>query len=63
MDPFAKLAEIAEKNRISFEELSAYVIDEINSSNNLAKDVKKATALSKDDYNPDFKKEKTNEPK
>lgn len=60
MNPFSKLAEIAEKNRISFEELSAYVIDEINSSNSLASDVKKATELSKENPDSDFKKEKTN---
>lgn len=61
MNPFFKLAQIAEENRISFEELSAYVIDEINSNNNLANDAKKATELSKESLDSsDSKINKTN---
>ena len=47
MDSFGKLAGIAEKNRVSFEDLCAYVIEELKSSNSLASDAKKATELSK----------------
>lgn len=46
MDSFAKLVEISEKNRVSFEELCSYVIEEIKSSNSLAEDAKKATSLA-----------------
>ena len=46
MDSFGKLADIAVKNRVSFEDLCAYVIDELKSSNSLATDAKQATALS-----------------
>ena len=46
MDSFSKLADIAVKNRVSFEELCGYVIDELKSSNTLADDAKQASALS-----------------
>jgi hypothetical protein len=46
MNSFSKLAEISEKNRVSFEELCAYVIAEIKSSNTIAADAKKATAIA-----------------
>jgi hypothetical protein len=46
MDSFAKISEIAEKNKVSFEELCAYVIDEINSNQSLATEAKKANILS-----------------
>lgn len=55
MDSFSKLIEIAAKNRVSFEELCAYVIDELKSSNTIADDAKQATAASSAD--------KTNEEK
>lgn len=46
MDSFGKLARIAAKNRVPFEDLCAYVIDEIKSNNSLVADAKKATASS-----------------
>jgi hypothetical protein len=46
---FARLAEISEKNRVSFQDLCAYVIEELEADNRLAADAKKATALSKKD--------------
>lgn len=55
MDSFAKLSEIAEKNKVSFEELCSYVIDEINANQALAKEAKNAYNLS------DNNKEKNNE--
>ncbi len=55
MESFSKLADISVKNRVSFEELCAYVIDELNSVNSIAADAKQASALSssekKDDKN------------
>jgi len=46
MNSFAKLAEIATKNRVSFEELCAYVIEELKSNDSLAEDAKQGRALS-----------------
>lgn len=46
MDSFSKLAEISEKNRVSFEELCAYVIDELKSNSSLEADAKQGSALS-----------------
>lgn len=47
MDAFAKLKAIADKSKVSFEELCGHVIDELKSNNDLQKDVKMATAFSK----------------
>lgn len=47
MDSFSKIEEIAEKSNVPFEDLCAYVIDEIKSSASLESDAKSATALSK----------------
>jgi hypothetical protein len=47
MNSFAKLVEISEKNRVPFEDLCEYVIEELRSTNMIANDAKKATALSK----------------
>lgn len=55
MESFAKLAQIAEKNRVSFEELCAYVVDEINSDISLEKDVKQAHSIAQDNKNEDNK--------
>ncbi len=49
MDSFAKLSDIAVKNRVPFEDLCAYVIEELKSNNSLASDAKQATALAKSD--------------
>lgn len=46
MDSFSKLAEISEKNRVSFEELCSYVIDELKSNATLLDDANQAKALS-----------------
>ena len=46
MDAFAKLVEISQKSKISFDELCVYVIEELNSANSLASDAKQASALS-----------------
>lgn len=43
MDSFQKIADIAIKRRVPFEDLCSYVIDEINSSDSLSKDAKQAT--------------------
>jgi hypothetical protein len=51
MDSFAKLVEISEKNRIPFEDLCEYVIAELQSTSSVAKDAKKATALSSEENN------------
>lgn len=51
MDSFAKLSEIAEKNKVSFEDLCAYVIDEINSNQALAKEAKNAYSLKENSKN------------
>jgi Domain of unknown function (DUF2610) len=47
IDSFSKLSDIAVKNRVSFEDLCEYVIEELKSSNSLASDAKQATALAK----------------
>jgi Domain of unknown function (DUF2610) len=49
MESFSKIEEIAEKNRVPFEDLCAYVIEEIKSSATLTSDAKSATELSKPD--------------
>lgn len=46
MNSFAKLVEIAEKNRVSFEDLCEYVIAELRSTNTVVDDAKKATEIS-----------------
>jgi hypothetical protein len=46
MTSFAKLVEISEKNRVPFEDLCEYVIDELKSTNSIADDAKKATEIS-----------------
>ncbi len=46
MDSFGQLAGVALKNRIPFEDLCAYVIDEVKSKSSLEADVKRATSLS-----------------
>lgn len=49
MDSFSKLSEIAQKNRIPFEEVCAYVIEEVNARASLVADAKKASEFSKTD--------------
>lgn len=46
MDSFSKLADIAEKNKVPFEDLCAYVIDEIQANKSLEEDANKASELS-----------------
>jgi hypothetical protein len=46
MDAFEKLSEVSTKHRVAFEDLCEYVIEELNSTNTLASDVKQATALA-----------------
>ena len=46
MNSFAKLKEISEKNRLSFEDLCDYVVKELNSNKTLVRDAKQASALS-----------------
>lgn len=46
MDSFAKLSEISIKNRVPFEDLCAYVIEELKSSNSLKSDSNQATAIA-----------------
>ena len=60
MDSFSKLSEIAEKNKVSFEDLCSYVIDEINSNQAIAKEAKNAYSLKEGENN---KEEKTNNEK
>lgn len=57
MDSFSKLSDIAEKNKVPFEDLCAYVIDEIQSSKTLEDDANKASELS----GKNNKEEKPNE--
>jgi hypothetical protein len=45
MQSFGKLVEISEKNRVSFDELCAYVIEEIQQTKSVVDDAKQATAL------------------
>jgi len=47
MKSFADLAEIAEKHRVSFEDLCLSVINELKSQGTLVNDFNKATELSK----------------
>lgn len=47
MDSFEKLAEIAAKNRVPFEDLCAYVIEELKTNNALAEGSKQASELAK----------------
>lgn len=51
MESFSKLKDIADSNKVSFEELCGFVIDEINSQNSLAGDIKKSSEFT----NPDKK--------
>jgi hypothetical protein len=53
MDAFAKLKDVSEKNKVPFEDLCAYVIEELNSSASLQGDAKKATEISGDNANED----------
>jgi len=46
MDSFSKLSEISNTNRVPFEDLCAYVIDELKSSGSLASDAQQGGALS-----------------
>lgn len=46
MQSFAKLVEISEKNRVSFEDLCAYVIEELKASESIVDDAKKAQSLA-----------------
>lgn len=46
MDSFAKLAEISQKNKVSFEELCSYVIEELKANSTLEKDQKKASEFT-----------------
>jgi hypothetical protein len=47
MDSFAKLAEISERNRVPFEDLCDYVIQQLKLGSSLATDAAEAKALSK----------------
>lgn len=58
MDSFAKLVEISEKNKVSFEELCTYVIDELNSTGTLTQDSKEAVSIAKDSKSEGIKDEK-----
>jgi len=49
MESFSKLSDIAEKNKVPFEDLCAYVIDEIQSNNSLESDAKRDTELAGSD--------------
>lgn len=51
MDSFSKLKDIADANKISFEELCGFVIDEINAQNSLASDIKRVAEFSNSDTN------------
>lgn len=46
MDSFSKLKDVADRNAIPFEDLCAFVIDEINAKNTLVSDVNRANELS-----------------
>ena len=46
MESFAKLSDIADKNKVPFEDLCAYVIDEIQANKSLEGDANKAQELS-----------------
>ncbi|MBM3579243.1 MAG: DUF2610 domain-containing protein [Alphaproteobacteria bacterium] len=49
MTSFGKLVEIAERNRVPFEDLCEYVIDELRANNAIVSDTKKATEISRKD--------------
>ncbi len=49
MESFSKIMEISEKTKVPFEDLCAYVIDEINSEQALKKDAKLASEFSSSD--------------
>lgn len=49
MDSFEKLSDIANKNKVPFEDLCAYVIDELKSSKSVVEDSKKATSIANDE--------------
>ena len=51
MESFAKLSEISIKNRVPFEDLCAYVIEELKSGGKLKDDAKQGEALAKKDKN------------
>lgn len=46
MQSFSKLVEISEKNRVSFEDLCAYVIEELKANETIVDDAKKAQSLA-----------------
>ena len=46
MDSFGKLVEIAEKNRVPFEDLCSYVIEELQLNDSLKSDFNQATSLA-----------------
>jgi hypothetical protein len=46
MKSFAKLADISEKHRVSFEELCGYVIEELKASKSIVEDADEATSLA-----------------
>lgn len=49
MQSFSKLVTISEKNRIPFEDLCAYVIEELKANESIVEDAKEAASLSKKD--------------
>ena len=53
MDSFEKLADISNKNKVPFEDLCEYVIDEIQENNNLESDAARATEISEKNNNSD----------
>ncbi len=57
MDAFDKISEIAEKHRIAFDELCAYVIEEIKSSDSIVEDFNQASEFSSSIENDEDAKE------
>lgn len=55
MKSFAKLSEIAEKHKVSFEDLCDYVIEELKASNAIVEDANDAHSLSKKNKKKDEK--------
>ena len=53
MESFAKLVDIAEKNRVPFEDLCEYVIAELAAASTVVEDANKATSISKKDEEND----------
>ena len=49
MDSFEKLQKIADETNVAFEELCAYVIEELNSKDKLKEDVNKASQIQDED--------------